>query len=100
MDVAFYDELYNNKMQLLVKREKSRQQEGTSARTIFLTKNTYYLKKGGIYYTVNTKGQFLDILADKKKELKKYIKENNIDFSENHDRALVLVTAYYNKISN
>jgi len=100
MDVSFYDELYNNKLQLLVKRQKLRREESLSLKTIFDNKNTYYLKKGQIYYTVNSKGQLLDVLSDKKKELKLYIKKNNIDFSDDRERALISVISYYDEISN
>ncbi len=100
MDISFYDELYNNKLQLLVKREKLREAESVSLKTIFVNKNTYYLRKGQNYYTVNSKGQLLDVLNDKKKELKLYIKKNNIDFSDDRDRALTSVISYYDKISN
>ncbi|MFD0750385.1 hypothetical protein ACFQZS_09550 [Mucilaginibacter calamicampi] len=98
MDIFFYDELYNNKLQLLVKREKSREAESLSLKTIFVNKNTYYLKKGQHYYTVNSKGQLLNVLNDKKKELKLYIKKN-IDFSD-LEMALTSVISYYDKISN
>jgi len=99
MDVAFYDVVYNNKLQLLVKRQKLRQAESLTLKTIYDNENTYYLKKGQIYYTVNSKGQLLDVLNDKKKELKLYMKKN-VDFSEDRERALISVISYYDKISN
>lgn len=99
MDNGFYDELYNNKLQVLVKRIKTRQEESLTAKKIFYEKTTYYLKKDGIYYTVNNKGQLLDVLSDKKKELKKYIKEKHIDYPDDRDRALLMLVTYYNEIS-
>jgi len=100
MDVTFYNELYNNKLQVLVQIEKTRLEEGLTARKVFSEKKTYYLRKDGIYYNVNTKGRVLNVLNDKRKELKQYIKNSHIDFSEDRDRILILIAAYYDKISN
>jgi hypothetical protein len=100
MDVGFYDELYNNKLQLLVKRSKSGQFESMTGKRVYYLKNSYYIKKGGIYQTVSTKGQVLNLLNDKKKELKKYIKDRGIDYSDNKEKAMVMILAYYDSITN
>lgn len=101
MDVGFYDELYkSNKLQLLVKRTKSGQFESITSKRVYYLSNTYYIRKDSIYHTVRTKGQVLDFLSDKKKELKKYIKDNGIDFTEDRERAMVMLLAYYDRISN
>lgn len=100
MDAGFYDELYNNKLQLLVKRSKSGQFESLTAKRVYYSQNSYYIKKGGIYHSVNTKGQVLKLLNDKKKELKKYIKDRGIDYSDNKEQAMVMILAYYDSITN
>lgn len=101
MDAGFYDELYNSsKHQLLVKRVKSRFIESIVLKTTFAPKNTYYLKKGLTYITVNTKGQLFDALKDKKKELKKYLKDTGLEYSENKDEALVKLLTFYDSITN
>lgn len=101
MDVGFYDELYNsNKFQLLVKRGKTGQFESLTNRRIYYTQNTYYLKKDSTYHTVGTKGQILDMLNDKKKELKKYIKSAGIDYTENKEQAMVMLLTYYDHLTN
>lgn len=100
MDAGFYDELYNNKLQLLVKRSKSGQFESLTAKRVYYLKNTYYIKKGETYHSVSTKGQVLNLLNDKKKELKKYIKDRGIDYSDDKERAMVMILAYYDSITN
>ncbi len=100
MDVGFYDELYNNKLQLLVKRTKTGQFESLTGKRVYYLQTTYYLKKGSIYQTVRTKGQVLDVLSDKKKELKKYLKDNHIDYSDDKERAMVMLLTYYDRITN
>lgn len=100
MDAGFYDELHNNKTQLLVKRAKTGQFESITAKRVYNLQTTYYLKKDSIYYNVNTKGKFLDVLNDKKKELKKYLKDKGIDYSGNKELAMVMLLEYYDRITN
>ncbi len=101
MDVGFYDELYSsNKLQLLVKRSKSGQFESLTGKRVYYSQNSYYIKKGATYHSVGTKGQVLNLLVDKKKELKKYIKDTGIDYSDDKERAMVMILAYYDRITN
>ena len=101
MDVGFYDELYNsNKLQLLVKRTKSGQFESLTGKRVYYSQNNYYIKKDATYQSVSTKGQILKVLNDKKKELKKYIKDRGIDYSDNKEQAMVMLLAYYDSITN
>src|SRR6187402_1596283 len=94
MEIGFYDELYNNKTRFLVRRIKTRQEEGTTAKRIFLPTPIYYLKKGAIYYSVSSKGDVFDLLADKKKELKQYLKDSHINFKENRELAILKLATY------
>ncbi|MBC7400864.1 MAG: hypothetical protein H7289_13060, partial [Mucilaginibacter sp.] len=75
---GFYDELYNNKLQLLAKLKKvvTKGTRGFGVPVLIYTLETnYFLKKDGIYYDVNSRGKFYDVLKDKEKELKKYLKD-------------------------
>jgi len=102
MDVVFYDELYYKKLQLLARRSKSLQQETTAGvlEKTFVKETDYFLKKGNIFYNVNSQGKFFDVLKDKKKELKQYLKDNKISFSDNRERAMVILAAYYDHLTN
>ena len=102
MDVGFYDELYHHKLRLLARRTKNLQQEasGLVIDNVFISKTSYYLKKGNTYYNVNSQGKFFDVLKDKKKELKQYLKDNKIRFRDNPERAMVTLAAYYDHLTN
>jgi hypothetical protein len=102
MDAGFYDELYYNKLLLLARRTKSVQQESSVNRivSIFVEKNNYFLKKGAKYYNVNSQGKFFDLLKDKKKELKQYLKNNKIRFNDNPEHAMAILAAYYDHLTN
>ncbi len=100
MDAGFYDEIYKGKHQVLARRTKSRQQESLTQRTIFIPTIDYYIKMGDKYIAINSKGKLLDVLNDKKKEMKKYIKATGIDFSDNKEQSIILTVAHYDQISN
>jgi len=99
---GFYDELYHGKLQLLVRYTKSIQAESASLTpgSTFVPKTDYFLKKGNIYYDVNSQGKFYDALKDKKKELKQYLKDNKIKFGDNPDHVMALLAGYYDHLTN
>lgn len=101
---GFYDELYNNnKLQLLAKLKKiaTKGTRGFGVPVLIYTLETsYFLKKDGVYYDVNSRGKFYDVLKDKQKELKKYLKDNNLDYSDSPGRAMVALANYYDTLTN
>lgn len=102
MTVGFYNVLYTGKIQVLARYVKTVQREIHAQTTInvFYPKVDFFLKKGLAYYSVNSRGKFLDVLNDKKKELQQYIKDNKIDFSENMERSMVILAEYYDHLTN
>jgi hypothetical protein len=99
---GFYGVLYNGKIEVMGRYQKTVQSQATNVSTInvFYPKTNYFVKKGAAYYNVNSKSKFLDALADKKKELQQFIKENKIDFSDNPERSMVILAAYYDRLTN
>ncbi|HEX8019047.1 hypothetical protein [Mucilaginibacter sp.] len=100
---GFYDQLYQGrKIGIIVKRAKSIQTStgNNTVESYFSETKDYYVKKGGNYFSFSGKGGLLDIFKDKKKELRKYIRTNDIDFRENFERAVVNVATYYDQLTN
>lgn len=102
MEAGFYNEVYHGKLQVLGRYVKTLQNENTGPTIdkVFIEKDTYYLKKGKAYYNVTKSGDFYKVLADKKKELKKYLNDKNINFNHNKEQAMALLAAYYDKLTN
>jgi hypothetical protein len=100
IETDWYDELYNDKLQLVVRRRKTLGEEGITAKKIFRTKDTFFLKKGAVYYKINSNSKFWDVLNDKKKELKRYLKDKNLNLTEDRESTLLSLVAYYDQISN
>ena len=99
---GYYRQLYNGPSELLGKYSKTIQ---TSTSTLgienyFSASKEYYIKKNNTYHSMSgSQGALLDALKDKKKQLKQYIKANNIVYKENPEEAMVKIVNYYDHLS-
>lgn len=103
LTTGFYDQLYAGKIEILAKRRKTLQNSSNAVaapETFFSETNDYYLKKGNMYYKIGSKGSILKLLKDKKGELQKHIKQNNIRFGDDPEFAMVKIASYYDQIIN
>ena len=102
LKTGFYDEIYSKKLRVLTRYEKSIQTTTNNQHLErFFDKSTsYFLKKGTTYFPVNSEGALIDVLKDKKKELKQYLKSNKIKFRKDPENALTLLAAYYDHLTN
>jgi hypothetical protein len=103
VNFGYYDQLYAGKIQVLARHSKSIQTsiEYTGAiNSYFSPSNDYYIFKNGLYYSVNSEGSFLDVLKDRKKELRQFIKANKIKFRKQRENAMAKVAAYYDTLTD
>jgi hypothetical protein len=102
LDAGFYDQLYDGKSAVLVKRTKTISNNITS-QTVEVTykdQSDIYLKKGDKYYPVNGKSAVMAIFQAKKKELNQYLKSNNIKYNRDRESSVVSLARYYDQITN
>jgi len=101
LNTGFYDVLYDGKVQVLARRTKLRQEqiEGNKIKVSFTAKNTFYIKKDGQYYPTNTKNGALGVFEDQKKTLKKYLREQRINYRKDTENALVKLSTYYDQLA-
>ncbi|HEY2584121.1 MAG TPA: hypothetical protein VGI43_20100 [Mucilaginibacter sp.] len=100
---GFYDVLYNGKSQVLVKRSKDIQTTtggSSGSENYFNLITRYYLKKNNTYYSITSQGTLLDAFKDRKKEVQKYIKDNQIKFRKGPEEAMVKIASYYDHLTN
>ena len=100
---AYYDEIYNGKMEILVQRYKTIQTNtgGTEGgERYFSPGKDLYLKKNNVYYSIGSQSDLLNVLKDKKKELQQYIKSNGIKFRRDPEDAMVKISTYYDHLTN
>lgn len=99
---GFYDELYAGRLEILAKRKKTLQNSSNAVaapETFFSSTDDYYLKKGNRYYKIGSKASIFKLLKDKKSELQKYLKQNDINYGDNVELAMVKIASYYDQVT-
>ena len=98
----FYDKLYAGNISLWALREKKLQKNiNTDDQSEILKEyNQYYLQKDSAFYLVDNETSLLMALQNKKENLKKFIRQNNIKFKKELEGSLVKVVQYYDQINN
>jgi len=94
---GFYEILYNGNVSLYAKKQKAEVQsinEGV-AESKYVETNSYFLKKNGLFYEIENESSLLNVLNDKVNIVRKFAKENRIDFKNDFENALVKTVAYY-----
>lgn len=98
---GFYNRLYNGKISLLKKEIKKIKETATINVELLIIveqKDYYYLKKEGKYFLIDNKRDFFDFVADRKKEVKSFIKANNLNFRKDRQNTLTQSIAYYDSL--
>jgi hypothetical protein len=99
---GFYDEIYHGKLQVLVKRSKNIQTTSgqSTLESYFSASIHYYIKKNSVYYEISSKGELLDLLKDKKKDIQQFIRANQINYRKQTIDALAKIASYYDHVTN
>lgn len=98
---GFYDQLYDGKMKLYARRQKVliTKINGNVAENDFELRVKYYLLRNGSYRSIKSKGSILSILKDRKKELKRMLKEEKLRSKENREKAMARMLAVYEQLN-
>lgn len=101
MAAGFYDLLYDGEAKVLVKRTKLIKEDISSGTFRRFTEqdNRLYIKKGNVFYNVKSKGSVLRVFKDKKRELRKFLKNNKVQFHKDRERAAVEMARYYDTLT-
>jgi len=103
MSAGFYDQIYNGKTEVLVRRFKGTL-EDVSPEGIFTKilkqKNEIYLKKDGNYFSVLSSGSVLKALGNKQKEILNHLKKSTVKFKKDPEKAIVMMVTYYDQLNN
>ena len=103
MSTGFYDELYDGRSTVLVKRIKTifdHQVSAQFAEIIYEDHSTIYLKKGDKFLEISSNGDLKNAFADKKKQINEFMRANKIKFNKDKEGAVAKVAGYYDQISN
>ncbi len=101
---GFYEVLYQGKISVYKKETKKIQEDlrpqGTEILRTIETKILYLIKKNNTYYPVNNKKSLLQIYADKKNEIDRFIKKNKFKYKKDKENMIVKTAAYYDQLIN
>ncbi|HVW96084.1 MAG TPA: hypothetical protein VHA56_08960 [Mucilaginibacter sp.] len=99
---GYYRLLYNGRSEILVKYSKSLQTTTSNSNFVenyFSLSKDFYFKRNNIYYNANNRGSVLDVFKDRKKELKKFIKANNLEFKDHPEETMLKIATWYDNLS-
>ena len=60
----------------------------------------YYVVKDGNFHVVKTKGSVLQVLSDRKSELKNFLRKNRIRYNDDREKAIVRLTEFYDTLND
>ena len=101
VSTGFYEVLKDGLTKVYARRTKAFQKRISSDQysIYFEEKNRYYIYKNKGYYEVASKSSTLQVLGDKKDEVKKFIKSNHIKFKTNPENSIVAIVTYYDSLN-
>ncbi|MCR5887850.1 hypothetical protein LRS06_08670 [Hymenobacter sp. J193] len=101
VQTGFYEVLEDNTLQVLAKRAKRMQEHVNQGQKYleFVETNKLFIKKSGVFYSVSSKGSVTRLLADRSKEIQKYIRDNKLKFNKNtRESDIIQVVRFYNSL--
>lgn len=100
-DRGFYARLYNGKYPVWKRQTKQieRVANGMIYEQVFTSRSWFYIYKDGSLQSAGSKRSLLKLFADKKKELNVYIRQQQLNFKEAPDDAIVRLVMYYESLN-
>jgi len=99
---GFYEILYNARTSVLKKEIKSIHEEPSIVEGLersVVTSTVYFIKKNGIIYTVKGEDDILNILQDKSKDLRQFMKNNKLKFRKDKENVILQSVMYYEQLT-
>jgi len=99
---GFYDQLYNGKSKVYAKYSKTYRETLQTPQVIpsFDENVRYYVVKDGNFHGVKTKSSILQVLKDRKSELKNFLRKNRIRYNDDREKAIVRLTEFYDTLND
>lgn len=100
---GFYQLLHNGAVKVLVQRVKTIHEDISSGtyKADYIPQDRFFILKDGVYHSVKTKGSVLNVFADKSKELKKFIRANQLKFKDlQREETISRVTQQYEELTH
>lgn len=97
---GFYEKLFDGKVKAFAKRIKITEEEIAyqQLKRRFVQKDRYYIFKEAHYVQVKGQPGVMRVFKDRKKEIKKYIRENTFTFKNNPEAAIISICRFYDTL--
>jgi hypothetical protein len=98
---GIYQEILTGTISMYVKRSKKIDETllpGRVERKI-IQKNSFYLIKDGVLHTIRNEKDVMDLVKDKKAQVRSHFKGRGLKFRKNPEAYLITVVSYYNQSS-
>lgn len=99
---GFYERLYNGHIELIKKEKKQIEEDLYTTdhvlKFIHGADSSYYLKIGNVYHPVNNSKSLSNVFKDKKKDLRKFIRSQQLSMRKDRENTLIKVTAWYDSL--
>lgn len=94
-----YQLLADGKIKLLSRRSKIIEEnlENKKVEKKFIEQHKYYLVKDGEYHLVRNQNSMLNLLSDRRQEILKDLRKNNIRFKKDREKAIIHIADFYNQ---
>ena len=101
-DPGFYQELFTgSRVTLLARRRKNLVFPSTNEeQPQYVQINTYVLLLDGSSYKIGGEKDLLNVLSDRKEDLKKYIRKNHLSFKHHLEGSITQTIAYYQQLKS
>jgi len=99
---GFYDVLSSGKITIYARRTKLIEEVivGMELTRNIISRERYYrVDANNVYTPVNTRSSLFALFGERKKEIRQYLRKNNINVRRNYEEALAKATQYYNQLS-
>ena len=99
---GYYEILVKGNISLLAKRRKQIDElvQTTGVNKTFLAKSDYVAIKQGQLYKIRKESNLLDLAPEKKQGAKNILRQNEINYNNNPESALLTIAQYFNQSSN
>ena len=96
---GFYEALYDGAALVLSKRKKQYDQSlKADEASKFIEWTSYYIRKDGVYHSINNKRSMMSVYKDQKPELEKYMDQQGLNFKKDPVTTMVKITDFYTQL--
>lgn len=97
---GFYDVLYAGPTRVVARRQKQKHEEITAneIERSYEERNRFFMYRNGVFFQVKSKHSVRKLMADKKQEVRRFLKLHKTSFSTDRENMLKMTAEYYDSL--